>query len=120
MIKGMKEFVKSLVLEVKDTFEEDRRYSIRDYKVSRITVKKQLYPSDEKERYFHIFYNDRKKSSEHEAVDAKIDRMAECLHKHKGTKYEIRRDGFARYFDLICYNKGKRMRNLCMVGSFMM
>lgn len=108
MMKGMKELVKSLVLEVKGTFEEDRRYSIRDYKVSGITVKKQLYPSDEKERYFHIFYNDRKKSSEHEAIEAKIDRMAECLHKHEGTKYEIKGSGFAKYFDLIYYNKGKK------------
>ena len=108
MMKGMKELVKSLVLEVKGTFEEDRRYSIRDYKVSGITVKKQLYPSDEKERYFHIFYNDRKRSSEHEAIEAKIDRIAECLHKHEGTKYEIKGSGFAKYFDLIYYNKGKK------------
>lgn len=108
MMKGMKELVKSLVLEVKGTFEEDRRYSIRDYKVSGVTVKKQLYPSDEKERYFHIFYNDRKRSSEHEAIEAKIDRMAECLHKHEGTKYEIKGSGFAKYFDLIYYNKGKK------------
>lgn len=108
MMKGMKELVKSLVLEVKGTFEEDRRYSIRDYKVSGITVKKQLYPSDEKERYFHIFYNDRRRSSEHEAIEAKIDRMAECLHKHEGTKYEIKGSGFAKYFDLIYYNKGKK------------
>lgn len=108
MMKGIKELVKSLVLEVKGTFEEDRRYSIRDYKVSGITVKKQLYPSDEKERYFHIFYNDRKRSSEHEAIEAKIDRMAECLHKHEGTKYEIKGSGFAKYFDLIYYNKGKK------------
>ena len=108
MMKGMKELVKSLVLEVKGTFEEDRRYSIRDYKVSGITVKKQLYPSDEKERYFHIFYNDRKRSSEHEAIEAKIDRMADCLHKHEGTKYEIKGSGFAKYFDLIYYNKGKK------------
>lgn len=108
MMKGMKELVKSLVLEVKGTFEEDRRYSIRDYKVSGITVKKQLYPSDEKERYFHIFYNDRKRSSEHEAIEAKIDRMAECLHKHEGTKYEIKGSGFAKYFDLIYYNKAKK------------
>ena len=61
-MKGMKELVKSLVLEVKGTFEEDRRYSIREYRVSGITVKRQLYPSDEKERYFHIFYNGRKKA----------------------------------------------------------
>lgn len=107
MMKGMKGLVKGLVLEVKGTFEEDRRYSIRDYKVSGITVKRQLYPSDEKERYFHIFYNDRKKGSEHEAIEAKIDRMSECLRKHEGTKYEVP-GGFARYFDLIYCNKGKK------------
>lgn len=108
MMEGMKELVKSLVLEVKGTFEEDRKYSIRDYKVSVIIVKKQLYPSDEKERYFHIFYSNRKKSLEHEDVEAKIDRMAECLHKHESTKYEIKSGGFTRYFDLIYYNKGKK------------
>ena len=74
----MKELVKSLVLEVKGTFEEDRRYSIRDhYKVSGITVKK-LYPSDEKNVISIYFYNDRKRSKEYEAI-TKIDCMAECL-----------------------------------------
>ena len=34
--------------------------------------------------------------------------MAECLHKHEGTKYEIKSGGFTRYFDLIYYNKGKK------------
>ena len=108
MMKGMKDLVKELVLEVKGSFEEDRRYSIRDYKVSGITVKKQLYPSDEKERFFHVYYNDRKKSSEHEALEAKIDRMAECLQKHEGTRYEVKGSGFCKYFDLIYYNKGKK------------
>lgn len=106
MMKGMKELVKSLVLEVKGTFEENRAYSIRDYKVSGITVKKQLYPSDEKERYFHIFYNDRKKSSEREAVEAKIDRMSMFLQSHEGTKLELGAN-FRKYFDLIYYHKGQ-------------
>lgn len=107
MMKGMKDLVKELVLKVRGSFEEDRKYSIRNYKVSGITVKKQLYPSDEKERYFHIYYNDRKKSSEREAVEAKIDRMSECLEKHEGTSYEITGSGFRKYFDLIYFHKGK-------------
>lgn len=80
----MKELVKSFALEVKGTFEEDCRYSIREYKISGITVKRYLYPSNEKERYFHIFYNDRKKNIVHEVVEAKINQMSECLHKHEG------------------------------------
>ena len=57
MMKGMKDLVKELVGQVKGTFEESRQFSIRSYKVSGITVEKQLYPSDEKKRYFHIYYN---------------------------------------------------------------
>lgn len=106
MMKGMKDLVKSLVLEVKGTFEENRAYSIRDYKVSGITVKRQLYPSDEKERYFHIFYNDRKKSSEREAVEAKIDRMSQFLQAHEGTKLALGTN-FSKHFDLIYYHKGQ-------------
>ena len=106
MMKGMKELVKRLVLEVKGTFEENRAYSIRDYKVSGITVKRQIYPSDEKERYFHIFYNDRKKSSEREAVEAKIDRMSMFLQSHEGKKLELGAN-FRKYFDLIYYHKGQ-------------
>ena len=106
MMKGMKDLVKSLVLEVKGSFEESREYSIRDYKVSGITVKRQLYPSDKKERYFHIYYNDRKKSSEREAVEAKIDRMSEFLRTHEGMKLDLGKN-FHKYFDLIYYHKGQ-------------
>ena len=106
MMKGMKDLVKELVLEVKGTFEEDRQYSIREYKVSGITVKKQLYPSDKKKRYFHVYYNDRKKSSEHETVENKIDRLAECLRKYEGSGKRPPA-GFGKYFDLIYYHEGQ-------------
>lgn len=106
MMKGMKALVKELVLEVKGTFEEDRRYSIRDHKVSGITVKRQLYPSDQKERYFHVYYNDSKKSSEHEAVETKIDRMGEVLRKYEGTIYKPQ-GAFTKYFDIIYHHKGE-------------
>ena len=74
MMKGMKSLVRDLVLSVKGSFEEKREYSLRDYKVNGITVKHQLYPSDEKERYFHIYYNERKQTAERENVEEKIDR----------------------------------------------
>lgn len=106
MMKGMKSFVKSLVLDKKGTFEEKREFSIRDYKVSGITVKRQLYPSDDKERYFHIYYNDRRKTAEREAVEARIDRMAAFLQEHEGTQIELN-GTFQKYFDLIYYHKGK-------------
>lgn len=106
MMKGMKPLVKSLVLEVKGTFEEKRQYSIRDHKVSGITVKRQLYASDKGPRYFHIYFNERKQASERELFEARIDRYAAYLHSREGSKAE-HLEGFARYFDLIYYHRGE-------------
>lgn len=106
MMKGMKDLVRELVLQVKGSFEESREHSIRDYKVSGVTVKRQLYPSDEKERFFHIYYNDRKKSSERESVEAKIDRMSEFLQEHEGKRLVLGKV-FRKYFDLIYYHEGQ-------------
>ncbi len=106
MMRGMKDLVRELVLSVKGTFEEDREKSIRDYKVSGTTVKHQLFPSDEKERYFHIYFNERKRSTQRENVESHIDRMAECLKKYEGTNKEVPKS-FSRYFDLIYYHEGQ-------------
>ncbi len=55
MMKGMKKYAGELIKSYKGTFEENRSHSIRDYKVSGRTVKGTLFPSDEKDRYFHIY-----------------------------------------------------------------
>ena len=74
MVKGMKDLVSDLVLKHRGSFEQSRATSIRFYKVNGMTVKMQLFPSDEKDRYFHIYYNDRKHAAERENVERKIDR----------------------------------------------
>ena len=106
MMKGMKSLVRDLVQSVKGSFEEKREFSLRDYRVNGITVKHQLYPSDEKERYFHIYYNERKQTSERENVEEKIDRMALFLREHQGMKLNLPKE-FGRYFDLIFYHEGQ-------------
>ncbi|SCY18507.1 IS1634 family transposase [Butyrivibrio sp. INlla14] len=105
MMKGMKDLVSDLVLSHKGSFEEERKNSIRTYKVSGITVKGKLFDSDEKERYFHIYYSNRKNISEREKVETKIDRMKKYLHDIEGTPG--RGDGFDKYFDLVYYHEGK-------------
>ena len=106
MMKGMKSLVRDLVLSVKGSFEEKREFSLRDYKVNGLTVEHQLYPSDEKKRYFHIFYNEWKQTSERENVEEKIDRMALYLREHQGMKLNLSKE-FGRYFDLIFYHEGQ-------------
>ena len=111
MVKGMKDLVRSIVLGVKGSFEFSRKHSIRSYKVSGITVKHKLFETDDEDRYFHVFYSDRKESAEREAIESKIDRMAKYLKNHQGEA--IRPGGdFKRYFDLIYYHEGKEDETL--------
>lgn len=106
MMKGMKPLVRDLVTSVKGTFEEKREYSIRDYKVSGITVRRKLYASDQTDRYFHIYFNGSRQTSERERLEAAIDRMSTFLQEHEGVRME-HLEGFERYFDLIYYHRGE-------------
>ena len=105
MVKGMKSLVSDVILDVQGGFEDDRKNSIRSYKVSGTTVKRKLFATDKEERYFHIFYDDGKKASEREYFENKIDRMGrklkECMGEpiHPGGEYNT-------YFDLIFWHEG--------------
>lgn len=83
-------------------FENIRKYNIRKYKTFGKTIKKKLYISDEKERYFHIYYSDQKACAEHEQIEAKIDRMTKYLNGLKGEKATVG-DGYKKYFKLEIY-----------------
>lgn len=102
MVKGMKSFVSDLILENKGKFENVRGHGIRQYKTFGMTVKRQLFASDETERYFHIYYSDSRAGAEHEKVEAKIDRMKKYLDSIKGKKTSIS-EGYKDYFHLEIY-----------------
>lgn len=104
MVKGMASLVSDLILKNKGKFENIREYGIRQYKCSGMTIRSQLYASDEKERYFHLYYSDQKACAEHEQVEAKIDRMTKYLSSIKGQKVNIG-DGFKQYFHLEIYEQ---------------
>ena len=106
MAKGMKQFVSEIINENKGSFEESRVHSIRAYKTNGMTVKKQLFPSDKKERYFHIYYSSKKYASERERLETKIDRMARVLSKQEGKAVTIA-DEYDKYFDLIYYHENR-------------
>ena len=106
MMKGMKSLVSELILENKGSFEEERSYSIRQYKFSGKTIKRRLFASDDNERYFHIYYSSRKNASEREHLEAKIDRMAGYLKKQRGKVVTIAKE-FNHYFDPIYYHEGQ-------------
>ena len=106
MVKGMKKLVRELILEVHGTFEQSRATSIRAFRVNGTTVRRQLYPSDEKKRYFHIFYSEGKHAAERAKLEQDIDQMAKQLKSWQGL--QVRPTGkYAKYFDLIYFHEGK-------------
>lgn len=106
MVKGMKKLVRELVMGVHGTFEQSRASSIRAFKVNGTTVKHQLYPSDENDRYFHVFYDERKHTAERSKLEQDIDLMAKQLKSWQGL--QVRPTGkYAKYFDLIYFHEGK-------------
>ena len=111
MVKGMKKVVNQLVRSVRGNFEQDRARSIRNHKVSGITVKSPLYPTDTKDRYFHIYYNSRKATTEREELEQKIDRCARDIKKHQGDNVSLDRT-MLKYFDPVYYHEGKEDQRL--------
>ncbi len=51
MVKGCKDLVSSLILEIRGSFEDEWENSIPYYDVSGITIKDYVLPKDERERY---------------------------------------------------------------------
>ena len=111
MAKGMKKLVHQIIKSVRGKFEQDREKSIRSYRVSGTTVKNPLYPTDTKNRYFHVYYNGRKATTEREELEQKIDRYAKYIKRHQGQNIVL--DNVARkYFDPIYYHEGKEDQRL--------
>jgi len=106
MVKGMKALVNEAVLEAKDTFEDKWKCRIKDYGVNGTTLKKRLFPSDEKDRYLHIYYSASRCSAERSQLETRLDKMSAYLAKMKGQPVVIDKS-FERYFHLEYYHEGQ-------------
>ena len=72
MVKGMNKLVNSLILEVKGSFENKWAQHIDDYDVYGTTIKRKLYETDTKERYFHLFHSSAKEGEERALLAKKL------------------------------------------------
>ena len=84
MVKGCKSLVSSMIEQHCGTFETDWDNRISEGGVYGITIKRELYPSDAKNRYFHLFFSRSKMSAESDEFEQKIERMAAELQKLEG------------------------------------
>lgn len=106
MVKGTKDLVNELVMEVKGTFEEKRGCAIKGFRAYGTTVKRRLYPSDEEERFFHIFYKSGKAHAERDKLEDDLEKMAEVMRKSEG-EYNVRfGPGIEKYYELVYAEDG--------------
>ena len=87
MMKGMKQLAKESIEEAGIEFKDDIECNIRDFNTAGITLEKKLYPTDSKNRYFHVFYCDETKSIEKARLLGKTYRKADILKKREGKEY---------------------------------
>ena len=106
MVKGMSGLVNGLVLENKGKFENKRDHGIREYKAYGMTVKRQMFESDEKERYFHLFHSSGKEAKERETIELKMEKMAKYLERLEGKTLPSPAV-YERYFKLFFDKEGK-------------
>lgn len=106
MVKGMASFVNTMILENKGKFESKRIHNISEHRVYGMTVKKKLYLSDERDRYFHIYHSSFKESAEREMIESKIEQMTNYLKKNANKAKEFG-SGIEKYFELY-YDEAKK------------
>lgn len=99
MAKGMSELVSSLIMNNRNTFEEEWKNYIPEYDVQGITVKSRLYADDKKDRYFHLYYKDSKNTTESRLLRHKIIQMRNYLELHANEK-RVFGPNFEKYFSL--------------------
>lgn len=82
MVKGMNALVDSIILGQKGTFENKWAKHIDEFDVYGTTIKRKLYESDKKERYFHLFHSSTKEGNERALLARKLRKMKSHLMKH--------------------------------------
>lgn len=99
MVKGKKALVRELISENKGKFETDRYNYIKEYGVHGITIEHKLCESDEKTRYFHLYYSYEKYSYERKHFEDKLIRMERIMSRAKGREVRLS-DDYEKYFNL--------------------
>jgi len=103
MVKGIKEFISSLVRKHKGSFENDWGKYIEEYGVYGKTVQAFVYSADTKKRYVHIYYSAATATGDRTRFETKIREMQEFLSANVDTDCEFG-PAFKKYFHLH-YNK---------------
>ena len=102
MAKGNALFVKSAIDEAKIIMEENSSNYIKDKELQGVTIMKKLYVDDEKERYFHVYYDDVRAAYEKNRIRNECSNIEDSLNNLVNAK--VRNNDclkkYSKYFDL--------------------
>lgn len=105
MVKGQKKLVREIIIDCKGSFEDDRKSLIRPHRCYGKTIVRKLYPSDSKDRYFHLYFSHEKAAAERSAFEDRIEEMQKYLDSLSGEKVTIA-EKYKKYFYLEYHNDG--------------
>ena len=100
MVKGCKSLVSSMIRDSRGTFETVRSNHIAEGNLYGMTIKQPLYKGDQKQRYFHLFFNPMRMALEREELERKVEQMALELKKSEGAEDCKIGEPFSKYFTL--------------------
>ena len=110
MVKGMKDFIREIVIENQGSFENSRGKYIDRYDLYGTTVKSLLYEGDAKKRNIHIYYSDGKAYGEKQEIKQKIRRLKKYLDGCVGKECVAFGPEIMKYFYLNFEKDGKTLK----------
>lgn len=99
ILKGNNPLVRELILEKKGTFEKKRSCYIREEGVAGTTIKRKMFETDKKERYFHLYYSISRENRERNELEEDLKKMADAMKRQEGREYQFSQR-YEEYYNL--------------------
>jgi len=109
VLKGYKPLARELILEKKGTFEKKRSCYIREEGVAGTTVKRKMFETDKKERYFHLYYSISRENRERNDLEEDLKKMADAMKRQEGREYQFS-ERYSEYYNLYYQTVTEKVR----------
>ena len=110
MVKGMKSFIREIILENMGSFENKRsRYNDR-FDVYGTTIERRLFNGEEPKRFIHIYYSDGRAYGEKQEIKQKVKRLKVYLNQCIGKECESFGPEIQKYFYLHYEKDGRTLK----------
>ena len=110
MVKGMKDFIRGIILENQGTFENRRSRYIEKFDVYGMMTESVLFEGDEKKRYIHIYFSDGRAYGQKQEIKQKIRRLKSYLNQCVGKECKPFGPEIRKYFHIHYEKDGKTLK----------